>query len=260
MIDILKLGIYQFNIVWEDVIANRQKIEKLLGSLKPIPDMIILPEMFTTGFTMRPFGINSKLIDEHFDWQMNLSERYQVALMGSVIASEKNHFKNRLIYTQADRKTEFYDKRHLFFIEKESGFYIAGNERKIIEFNNIKIMPQICYDLRFPVWSRNNVDYQVLVYVSNWPANRQKVWETLLPARAIENQCYVVGVNRVGEDGNNISYKGGSTVINPKGESVLVMGDQEGYSEISISMKELSGFREKFPVYKDADSFTIQSE
>jgi omega-amidase len=201
--------------------------------------------------------LDHKLLTGQPSKQLTLSDKYRLAIMGSLVFPEENHYYNRMVLSDAQGSMDFYDKRHLFMEENKRGLFKAGAKRKTFLVRGVEIMPQICYDLRFPVWSRNNLNYQVLVYSANWPEVRQEVWDTLLRARAIENQCYVVGINRVGVDGNGISYKGGSVVYSPKGESMLNIEDEENYSSITISLSSLSAFREKFPVYKDADSFTI---
>lgn len=253
----VSIGIFQFNIVWEDISANRLKVESLLVELTNLPDILILPEMFTSGFTMHPDKLPREELLDQLHWQQKLSAKFKLSILGSVIWPENNHYKNRMIATYSNGGSDAYDKRHLFFNEKESGNFIPGNNRAIFEVDSIKIMPQICYDLRFPVWSRNNMDYHLLIYAANWPAQRQKVWETLIPARAIENQCFVIGVNRVGKDGNNIDYIGGSTIYSPKGEEILKMSSDEAYTHTELSIEELMQFRSKFSVLKDMDRFKI---
>lgn len=255
--DSISIGIFQFDLIWENISANRLKVESLLKELNIIPDILILPEMFTSGFTMHPDKLSREELLEHLKWQQKLSVKLRLSILGSVICPDGKYFKNRMIATYSHGGHDFYDKQHLFFNEKESGYFMPGKVRKTFNINGIKLMPQICYDLRFPVWSRNNLDYHILIYSANWPAQRQKVWETLIPARAIENQCYTVGVNRVGKDGNNIEYLGGSTIHSPKGEELLKMGSNEEYTQMNISIKELIQFRSKFKVLKDKDEFKL---
>jgi omega-amidase len=258
MINELRIGLFQMNIVWEDIVVNRLKIETILNRLSDVPDILVFPEMFTTGFSTINSNWHIHELNLHVDWQLELSAKHNVTLMGSVIMPEGDMFKNRLLITYPNSTYDYYDKRHLFQEEKNKGLFLSGNERKIFKYGDLKIMPQICYDLRFPVWSRNNLNYQVLINVANWPSARQKAWKTLLTARAIENQCFVIGVNRVGEDGNGIKYRGGSMVISPMGEDLLVLKSKEEYAEINLDMNNLFDFHEKFPVYKDSDKFTIQ--
>lgn len=254
----LRIGVFQYNIYWENISRNQQKIEQLLTELDSKPDLLILPEMYSTGFTMSPTSFDTEQLIEQITWQNNISNHFSVACMGSAIIPVANgKFANRMMFSAPKSKTQLYDKRHLFFEEKQSQLYIAGEEKKVFDYKEVQICPQICYDLRFPVWARNTSAYHLLVYSANWPAVRQDVWNTLLKARAIENQCYVVGVNRVGVDGNNIEYIGGSRVISPKGEIVLDLGDKEQYAEFEMPLQDLLHFRSKFPVLKDADDFRL---
>jgi predicted amidohydrolase len=254
----LKIGLFQFDILWEDIEGNNRLIYDRLNSLGVMPDLIFLPEMYSTGFTMQPEKLNQKLLMAQSSWQQNLSNTFNVGVLGSFIQPEGEKYKNRLHFSLPTTAPGHYDKRHLFHLENSFGNFIPGNSRECFKYNGIKLMPQICYDLRFPVWARNDQNYQVLFYVANWPASRQHVWRTLLMARAIENQCFVVGVNRIGTDNNNIDYTGGSVVFNAKGESLIELGDKEQYMEVSLSMKELHSFKEKFPVYKDWDKFILE--
>lgn len=257
MPDTLKVGIFQFNIIWEDVLANKKKVETLLSSLPSLPDLLVLPEMYLTGFSMEPSKFVERNLSDQVNWQNQLSKKYGVSIAGSLIQYDSEKYFNRMIFTSSEGAVSYYDKRHLFFEEKSLGGYTRGEKRTIFNCKEVKIFPQICYDLRFPVWSRNNVNYQLLVYSANWPASRQNVWDTLLKARAIENQCYVVGVNRVGGDGNNIPYLGGSCVIDPKGDELIKLENSEAYTQIELSLTELEEFRKKFPVLDDADEFEI---
>lgn len=259
MKDNIRIGIFQMDIVWENVRANQLLVEELLNSLSSKPDILILPEMYATGFTMNPFNVNKKEIDNQLNWQQAISDKYNIAFMGSTVFSENDIYRNRLIYTANSSQPVFYDKRHLFRMEKENLSFKFGTERSRIEYDGIKIMPQICYDIRFPVWSRNDYGYHILVYVANWPASRRNVWDTLLAARAIENQCYCIGVNRIGTDGNPIEYDGGSAVFGPKGDCLLQMNDKDTYTSIDLSISELVAFRDKFGAYKDADEFEIKN-
>lgn len=259
MKDNIRIGIFQIDSVWEDIRSNQQQIEKLLNELQEIPDLLILPEMYATGFTMNPQNLSRREIDSQLEWQQSVSNRYRLSIMGSTIFFDISDFRNRLIYTSNYNSPLFYDKRHLFQMEKENLSFKPGSERSIINFQGIKIMPQICYDIRFPVWSRNDSGYHLLVYVANWPESRRVVWDTLLRARAIENQCYCIGVNRIGVDGNPINYNGGSAVFGPKGEAFLEMNESDSYAEIELSIKDLVEFRDKFGAYRDADEFEIKN-
>jgi predicted amidohydrolase len=259
MIDTLSIGIVQLDILWENIKGNQYKIEQIISNLKNLPQLILLPEVYSTGFTMSPNNLDRLELKEQINWQIELSKKYNVAIMGSVVSFHEQFYTNRMLYTTPKGATQEYDKRHLFHFEEKSGFYKAGTVRKCFHYDGLKLMPQICYDLRFPVWSRNNLDYQLLVYVANWPASRQLAWETLLPARAIENQCYVVGVNRVGKDKNGIAYSGGSAIYSPKGKALLKLTNKEQYAELSISIDALEDYQKRFPVLKDADLFTLKN-
>ncbi len=257
--DSIKIGILQLDIAWQDIQTNQQKIEAKLASLTSIPDLLVLPETFTTGFTTTPDQLQKNMLSAHIDWQMSLSDRYNCSLMGSVIVYSEGIYHNRCLYTSPVQKMDFYDKRHLFINEKACGFFEQGTKRKTFDLKGVGLMPLICYDLRFPVWSRNNLGYDVLVYMANWPSARQLVWETLLRARAIENQCIVVGVNRVGTDQNGISYAGGSAIIFPDGTNLLRLGNSEAYAEQEILLSKLYEFRRRYPFYLDADLFEIKN-
>lgn len=255
----IKIGILQLDIAWQDIEANQNKIETRLAALPDIPHIIILPETFTTGFTTTPHQLRKSLLSAQIDWQIQLSFKHNCSFMGSVIVFDEDVYSNRCLYTSPDGKVEFYNKRHLFTNEKECGFFEQGTERKTFNYRDLKLMPLICYDLRFPVWSRNNLGYDVLVYMANWPSARQIVWETLLRARAIENQCIVVGVNRVGTDHNGITYEGGSAIIFPDGSNLLSLGSSETYAEQEVSLSNLYDFRRRYPFYLDADLFEIKN-
>lgn len=259
MKDRLIVGIFQMDIIWESIHSNQQKIEELLTGLEHVPDILVLPEMYATGFTMNPRNLDVRSVESQLEWQKQVSEKFKLAIVGSTVIADGTGFKNRLIFTADNSAPSFYDKRHLFKMEKENQSFTCGTDRQVIEYSGIKIMPQICYDLRFPVWSRNDTGYHLLIYVANWPASRRVVWDTLLRARAIENQCYCIGVNRVGADENPIDYDGGSAVYGPKGEEYLQMTDKDTYAEVELSINELINFREKFGAYKDADEFEIKN-
>jgi predicted amidohydrolase len=232
----------------------------LLG-LKNSTDLILLPEMFQTGFCTEPKMIAETMHGDTVRWMKRTAESLNCSVAGSLIIRENRSTFNRLIYIDQYENLTWYDKRHLFKMTGEELQFSAGLNRLLVPLKGWQISFQICYDLRFPVWSRNQDDYDVLVNVANWPAARSEVWNTLLKARAIENQSYVVGVNRVGTDGNGISYTGESVVINPKG---IVEGEiqasQESLRTFPLSWDELQDFREKFPVWKDRDQFIVKSE
>ena len=254
----LKITIVQSDLVWENIDANIKEFSNKLENLQN-SDLIILPEMFNTGFSMNSKNLAEKPNGKSLNWLINLAKTKQSAVIASLIINENNNFYNRLYFVFPDGKYEFYNKRHLFRMANEHNYYTAGTNDLIINYKGFKIKPLVCYDLRFPVWSRNKNDYDLLIYIANWPERRNEPWKVLLKARAIENQSFVVGVNRVGTDGNNVIFSGDSAVINPKGEIISsTKAHQENVETIEINLKELQDFREKFPAYIDADKFEIK--
>lgn len=256
---ILRVSIAQYNIAWEDKQANLAYIKRVMQEISGKTDILVLPEMCTTGFTM-----NSKVLAEPMNGNTitcfkKWSEQYNIALCGSFIACEGNRFFNRAFFI-SEHEEHYYDKRHLFRMGAESEHFASGNKRLIFEHKGFHICLLICYDLRFPVWARNVInEYDLLIYVANWPTSRANVWNTLLPARAIENMSYVCGVNRIGKDGNNWLYEGDSKVIDAKGYEILSTTlNQEQIKTVYLSKKDLDSFRDKFPVWKDADKFEFK--
>lgn len=254
----LRVSLLQTDIKWEDKLYNLHNTEQHISSLAGKTDLVVLPEMFSTGFSM-----NNRLLAETNQEATITSlaqwaKKYDVTICGSFIAYENDKFYNRGFIITKD-SNNFYDKRHLFRLGDESKYFSAGNNHCIIEHKGFKICLLICYDLRFPVWARNTDNvYDLLIYSANWPQSRMNVWNTLLSARAIENLSYVCGVNRVGEDGMNIKYNGQSCMVDFKGNKMLSLDNPvEAAETVSISKKELNKFREKFPVWKDADKFTL---
>lgn len=262
----LHLSLIQSNLYWENSTQNRLQFESYFQKIGKT-DVIILPEMFTTGFTMNTAIAETVENSPTLEWLNVHAAKLDAMLMGSLIIEENGHYFNRLYAVEPSGKTHYYDKRHLFRMADEHHHFSVGTQRIIIEYKGWRICPQICYDLRFPVWSRNmlQVDqngqtikgYDVLVYVANFPAARASAWNILLPARAIENAAYCVGVNRVGTDGKQIAYSGNSAVYDFKGTQ-LIHSEQEDILQVSLSAEELKSYRQKFAVYLDADSFLIQ--
>ncbi|MGE0560329.1 MAG: amidohydrolase [Flavobacteriales bacterium] len=268
----LKITIIQSELHWENVDKNLAMFTDKIASVKEETDLIVLPEMFTTGFTM-----NSKSQAETMDgksvlWMKQQAKNKNAVLVGSLIIAENNNYYNRLIWAQPDGKMYHYDKRHLFRMANEHEHFSAGKTRLIVELKGWKICPLICYDLRFPVWSRNkpithhstpttqhpSPAFDCLIYIANWPEARKEPWSKLLEARAIENQVYVIGVNRVGTDGKDISYSGNSAIIDPKGNKISNIKEHQPFIQtIELNRKELEDFREKFPVGLDGDEFEI---
>jgi omega-amidase len=253
----LNIAIVQPDSIWLEADKNRLKINSLLKGLSVRPDLILLPEMFSTGFCTDPAPVAEPMDGLTVQWMKKTAEDMHCAIAGSLIITHHNKFFNRLVF--ADRYgMEWYDKRHLFCIDGEETDYTAGTKPLIVNLGLWRINFLICYDLRFPVWSRNRQNYDLLVYSSSWPAGRSDVWNTLLRARAIENQSYVAGVNRVGKDGNGIEYIGESVLIDPKGNEIAALApSEEGVISAAISLNNINDFRTKFPVWKDADDFSI---
>jgi len=248
----------QSPIVWEDPQANRiaftQRIEASAKENEKI-DLIVLPEAFTTGFSMNIDSIDSWESGETLNWMRDIAKKYNVAITGSIAFKfDDGLARNRSLFVKPDGSFEFYDKRHLFTLGKEHNHYKKGKARKVVEFRGWKILLQICYDLRFPCFSRNEISskYDVALYVANWPEVRRHAWRTLLQARAIENQCYVMGVNRTGSDPNNIVYPGDSAGVDPYGE-IASNADKGESIKLVCNRSILEGFRAKFPVLEDAD-------
>lgn len=253
----LKIGLCQTELDWEDSQANLDRIEKMLSELEPGVDIAILPEMFNTGFTMNAQSVAQTMKGNTVNWLETQSRKLGMAICGSAVIESSGKFFNRFLWAEDGEIKSHYDKRHLFRMAKEHETFSPGRERVFIQFKGWRIMPQVCYDLRFPVWSRTN-DADLQIFVANWPAARVDAWDKLLMARAIENQCYVAGVNRVGEDGNGIPYSGHSVAISPKGKPMGVeQNEDSGWIYAEISHAELLSFREKFPVHLDADHFSI---
>ena len=252
----MKIAFYQQDIVWEDTKANLNKVKKAASTLNEDTGLFILPEMFHAGFTMNPGKVAEPMDGQVVTFLKDLASEHNMSVIGSAVISENGKNYNRLLVVSPDGKVEKYDKRHLFSVGGEDRNYQPGRERIVTSVKDVRILPLICYDLRFPVWSRQRNDYDLLIYIANWPASRSEVWKTLLKARAIENQCYVIGVNRVGRD-ETITYSGDSMVIDARGRVITDAKDDEGVFYADTDMNELKAFREKFPVWKDADRFTI---
>lgn len=264
----MKITIIQPDIIWENKEENLKRYENLIRDhhlfFNGEENIIILPEMFTTGFTMNPEELAEEIDGTTTKWMHKIAETYNSAIIGSIIAkndpassTKDNKYYNRLYCIEPNGMTNYYNKRHLFTYAGEDKSYTSGNHRQIIEFCGWRILLLICYDLRFPVWSRNKGDYDMIIYVANWPEKRQLAWEVLLQARAIENQCYVIGVNRIGKDANNNKYSGGSCIINPLGEVQYQIHNTSVINTSIIDLKEVIKVRENFPFLKDSDEFKI---
>ena len=257
----IRVTIVQSALAWENRAGNLQAFTDRLKVLKPgDTDLVVLPEMFGTGFTMNATGVAETMEGEAVSWMRALAAAKNAVITGSLVIGEEGKFYNRLVWMQPDGQCLTYDKRHLFRMAEENHTYTGGEKRIVTELKGWKICPLVCYDLRFPVWSRNNNEYDVLLYVANWPERRSYAWKHLLIARAIENQAYVVGVNRIGQDGKEIAYSGDSVVLDPKGEVLSsTKPSTESVETVKLSWKELEAYRAQFPVHRDADKFIIQT-
>lgn len=273
----LTISTIQANLVWEDKAANLSNLESKIAGISEKTELVVLPEMFSTGFSMNAETLAETMQGPTVTWMRQVAASRKIILTGSLIIKEEGQFFNRLIWMLPNGEYGYYDKRHLFCLSGEDEYYTPGNKRLIASVKGWKINLQICYDLRFPVWSRNRVmqsdkapsapgttedgaatpEYDLLIYVANWPSKRSNAWKVLLNARAIENQCFVVGVNRVGEDGNNLVYNGNTMVVDPLGEVLYQVDNGEEVSTITLSKEILSDVRSRLPFWKDADSFTL---
>ena len=255
----LRVTLTQQPLVWGDAGANRRHFEALLGSLAGATDLVVLPETFTTGFSMEVERLGEAAPGPTSVWLMQLATRLDAAVTGSVITAEGGRYFNRLLWAEPGAELRHYDKRHLFRMAREHQHFTAGAGALSIAWRGFRIAPLVCYDLRFPVFSRRRpeLDYDLLVYVANWPAPRAYAWRQLLRARAIENQAYVAGVNRVGADGNGIPYAGDSAAIDYLGQPLAEAGAEPAVLTVTLDRARLEAFREKFPAHLDADRFTL---
>jgi predicted amidohydrolase len=258
----LKITLVQTGLHWEDRKANLEMLSRKINDLQASTHVIVLPEMFSTGFSMRPESLAETMDGPTVQWMKKTASARKVILTGSLIVEEDGQYFNRLVWMLPNEQYGYYDKRHLFAYAEEDQHYTAGNSRFIASVNGWKVHLVVCYDLRFPVWARqqykeDRFEYDVLVCVANWPERRSLAWKTLLQARAIENQCYVIGVNRVGKDGKDIVYSGDSMVISPLGEIMYHKSNEEDMTTVALDREELDEARKKFPFWRDADHFTI---
>jgi omega-amidase len=262
--DDLRITLIQSDICWEDSLKNTRHFSAVIDSYLNPTDIIVLPEMFNTGFSVNPQKCAETMDGPANRFLREKSASSNSIIMGSVLTEENGSYFNRLISMRADGTYDQYDKRHLFRLSEEYLVMKSGRLKTIVHLGGWKILPLVCYDLRFPVWSRNSwkdgsYEYDVLAYVANWPKSRSSIWKSLLIARAIENQCYVIGVNRIGKDGNGTSHSGDSMVIGPAGE-ILTFGetDQPAVVTATLSLRQLRDFRDKYPFAPDWDQFSIQ--
>jgi omega-amidase len=250
----LNVTIIQTALFWEDTGANLAAFDAKINRITDETDLIVLPEMFTTGFSMNAEKLAQEMNGESVEWIKKKAISRQSDITGSIIIRENGKYFNRLLWAKPDGALLYYDKRHLFRMNGEEKVYSSGEINITVELHGWKIRPFICYDLRFPCWTRNfNNAYDVAVYIANWPQKRSYHWKTLLPARAIENQCYVIGLNRVGEDGNGYYHSGDSSVIDPAGNIIFREQDDELVYTASLSYQVLEEYRKSFPAWMDAD-------
>lgn len=264
MADALTITIIQTELHWEDKFANLSMLGEKIRSIKEPAQLVILPEMFSTGFSMQPAKLAESMDGPSVQWMRTMAAEKKIVLTGSLIVEEEGKYYNRLIWMLPNGQFGCYDKRHLFAFAGEDKCYAPGSKRLIASVNGWRINLQVCYDLRFPVWARQSAhsedkapEYDLLVYVANWPERRNHAWKTLLQARAIENQCYVAGVNRIGNDGNGIYHSGDSMVVDPLGEVLYTKAHEADIHRIVLEKSKLEEVRSRFPFWKDADEFKI---
>jgi predicted amidohydrolase len=277
----LTITTIQADLQWEDKNANLRRLEEKIDGVGVHTELVVLPEMFSTGFSMRPKILAERMDGPTVDWMRKTAARKKIILTGSIIIEEEGHYFNRLLWMLPNGQYGYYDKRHRFAYAGESEHYTAGHKRLVASVKGWKVLLLVCYDLRFPVWSRQNpqpphppatpqvpqsqdppqdeeLEYDLIVYVANWPERRSHAWKTLLQARAIENQSYVIGVNRVGEDGNQIAHSGDTMIIDPLGETLYRAAPKEEIFTLTLKKEQLETVRQRFPFWKDADHFNIE--
>jgi predicted amidohydrolase len=253
----MKIALIQAPLLWENPKQNRNYFEEKINSIRETIDLIVLPEMFTSGFTMNPKAVAESMQGETVLWLQALAKAKNAAITGSLVIEEKGNFYNRLVFVFPSGAIKTYDKKHLFTLAGEDKAYTSGTQKILIEYQGFKICPLICYDLRFPVFARNTEEYDVLIYVANWPKPRINAWDALLKARAIENMCYTIGVNRMGEDPNKHDYPGHSQVIDELGNYLIEPQEIEGVFITTLNKNTLEANRQKFGFLNDRDTFTM---
>lgn len=262
--DKLKITLIQTEIYWHNIDANLAMLEEKIWQIGEKTDLIILPEMFSTGFTNAVDQLAEPMNSKTFRWMKQQAMQTNAVVTGSFIAKEGTKYFNRLLWMEPDGTYAYYDKKHLFRMSKENDVFSAGKDLLIRNWKGWNICPLVCYDLRFPVWSRNRLKengeltYDILIYVANWPAPRSEAWLSLLKARAIENLSYAAGLNRIGEDGNQVAYNGNSVVVDGKGDILFREADKEAIVTVTLSKSDLMALRKKFPTYMDADDFSLR--
>ncbi len=270
----LRVTLIQTSLAWENKQANLDMLSKKIGGIKEETDLVVLPEMFSTGFSMNSKELGEEMSGPTVSWLRKTALEKNAVITGSFICAEGGNYFNRLVWMRPDGTSEIYDKRHLFRMGNEQDHYSAGKNRVIVELNGWKICPLVCYDLRFPVWCRNvsiegspfllekgsgDDAYDILLFIANWPERRSYPWKILLQARAIENLSYVIAVNRIGKDGNDVEHSGDSVALNFKGEGLTsIPSGLEHIQTLSLNYSTLTEFRKQFPASKDSDSFSIR--
>lgn len=259
MKDTLKIALVQSDLVWENADENRINFSNKLTSILEPVDLIVLPEMFTTGFSMNPESVFETMDGNTVSWLQKMAVQKEAAITGSVVIKENGKYYNRLLFVTPDGHIEHYDKKHTFTLAGEDKVYASGKELLTIDYLGWKIRPLVCYDLRFPVWSRNTEDYDILIYIANWPKVRNVAWDSLLKARAIENMSYCIGVNRVGLDGNKHEYSGHSAAYDVLGERIdSISEEKEDIAIITLQKEQLNTQRSKLGFLNDRDKFTLR--
>ncbi len=254
----LKVALIQSDLIWENPKLNRICFTEKIHAIKDPVDLIVLPEMFTTGFTMNAKAVAESMLGETVLWMQDMASKKNAAITGSIVISEEGKFYNRLLFVEPSGKITYYNKRHTFTLVGEDTIYKAGDQKVLVDYKGWKICPLICYDLRFPVWSRNAENYHLLLYVANWPIPRISAWSTLLKARAIENMSYCIGVNRIGIDGVNAHYNGSSVAYDVLGNTMSTMPLNKAYTSIvTLEKKHIVRYRNTFKFLDDQDRFTI---
>jgi predicted amidohydrolase len=253
----LNLTLVQTELFWHDPAANRLMLDNKLRALAGVTDLVVLPEMFTTGFTMEPERAAEVARGPSIDWMRDTARTLNAVVTGSISTHDGGRFYNRLTWMRPDGTSATYDKRHLFRMAEEHRHYTAGARRLVVELRGWRVCPMICYDLRFPVWSRNRGDYDVLIYVANWPSRGRHAWHTLLKARAVENLCYCVGVNRLGADGSGVEHTGDTMAFDFLGRPMFADSEKPFVQPVSLKRASLDDYRLRFPAHLDADQFDI---
>lgn len=253
----MKIALIQTDIIWENPAENRSVLEAKINSITNDIDLLILPEMFTSGFTMNPSSVAETMQGTTIFWLKNIAKAKNCAITGSLVITENKNFYNRMVFVFPDGEIQYYDKKHLFTLAREDKVYTSGTEKVLLNYNNWKICLQVCYDLRFPVFSRNTENYDLLIYVASWPKVRTNAWDILLKARAVENISYVIGVNRIGTDNNNFEYIGHSQIIDELGNFIIKPTENEGVFITELEKNKMIETRKKLNFLEDRDYFDL---